>query len=414
MERPFSSKKELTKPQIEGRSIILYADTRSRGGAEEHLLTLARNLSQRGWSCEACLPRHTALEELIEEIRDTGSSIRLRNYIDNGKPLLGVYGCRIFLSSLSYFATARPALIHFILPEPDFSRLPVLAAAIVGIPFIMAFHLPLTKIVSPLNRKIYHWLATKHSSWLALSSHNSKALSNIFSLPLERFQIVPNGIDYAKFHLRGRENLEARKKVRAELGLAEDVRVVIGIGRAEERKGFGYFAAAIPRVINKNPDTIFLWAGELPNQENCGLLNSSSFQGLVEILREIEELWHGRSCFRLLGHRKDVPSLLAAADIFVLPSLVEGHPLVLLEAMAAGLPCIATRGLGLSDVIKHEQDGLLVPPRDSKALAESISRLLKEKSMAKSLGRAAAERAKEFDLSVMLEKMESIYEELLR
>ena len=230
---------------------------------------------------------------------------------------------------------------------------------------------------------------------------------------MERFQIVPNGIDYAKFHVQEKERQEARKKVRAELGLAEDARLVIGIGRVEERKGFGYLAAAIPRVINKHPDTIFLWAGELPDQESCGLHNSSKFQGLIEILREIEELWHGRSCFLLLGHRKDVPSLLAAADIFVLPSLIEGHPLALLESMAAGLPCIATRGLGLSEVITHEKDGLLVPPRDSKALAESISRLLEEKRLAKSLGRAAAERAKEFDLSVMLDKLESIYGELL-
>ena len=142
--------------------------------------------------------------------------------------------------------------------------------------------------------------------------------------------------------------------------------------------------------------------------------NTNKFQGLFEMLKVVEEIWLQKSFFHLLGRREDISSILSAADIFVLPSLAEGQPRVLLEAMAAGLPCVATRGLGLSAVITHEKDGLLVPPRDSEALAQAINVLLSDKKLADKLGKAAAVRAKDFDLPMMLDKLEGIYSELLR
>ena len=205
-----------------------------------------------------------------------------------------------------------------------------------------------------------------------------------------------------------------RRELRSELGLDEKVRLVVSVARVEVRKGFAYLAAAIPRVVKAHPNTVFCWIGESPRIEGNVFSDPFKFQGLLEMLRGVEEVWLQKPCFHLLGRRDDIPKVFAAADIFVLPSMAEGQPRVLLEAMAAGLPCIAARGTGLAEVITHEKDGLLVPPMDSKGLAESINRVLAEKRLAKSLGIAAAKRAKEFDLSIMLDKLESIYKELLR
>ena len=412
-------KHKFTRPE---RPIILHIDSRQRGGAEEHLLSLAQSLSGRGWLCEVSIPKvdlalmkkTNGLSDLIGELMAAGIPVHLRDYLDDAVPLSSLRGLKQLVKSLSYFAARRPKLVHFVLPEADFSRLSILAAAILRIPFVLGFRLAEVKIIPPFNQRLYKWLATRPSAWLALSTQNMEILSNIFGLPPERFQIVPNGIDCAKFYVNHDKREAERRALRAEFGLDVNVRLVIGVGRIEARKGFGYLAAAIPRVLNAHFDTVFCWVGEAPENEGDVPYNAIKFQGLFEMLKVVEEIWLQKSFFHLLGRREDISSILAAADIFVLPSLAEGQPRVLLEAMAAGLPCIATRGLGLSEVITHEKDGLLVPPRDSEALAKAINVILTDKKLGDRLGRAAAVRAKEFDLPMMLDKLESIYNELLR
>ena len=403
-------------------SLLFFIDTRYRGGAEEHFLNLALNLSGRGWSCEVSIPKvdsppnkkTNGFLDLIGELKDAGIRVHLRDYLDDAVPLSSPSGLRQLLKSLTYFAARRPSLVHFVLPEVDFSRISILAAAILRIPFVLGFRLAESKIIPPFNQRLYKWLATRPSAWLALSTQNRGILANIFDLPPERFQIVPNGIDYAKFYVNQDRRETERRALRGEFGLDGNVRLVIGVGRIEARKGFGYLAAAIPRVLGAHSDTVFWWVGEAPESEAGVPYNTNKFQGLFEMLKVVEEIWLQKSFFHLLGRREDISSILSAADIFVLPSLAEGQPRVLLEAMAAGLPCVATRGLGLSEVITHERDGLLVPPRDSEALAQAINVLLSDKKLADKLGKAAAVRAKDFDLPMMLDKLEGIYSELLR
>src|SRR5207245_11689910 len=92
---------------------------------------------------------------------------------------------------------------------------------------------------------------------------------------------------------------------------------------------------------------------------------------------------------RFLGHREDVHDLLSIYDIFVLPSLSEGMPLALLEAMAAGLPAVATQVGGVTEVLEDRKTGLLVPPGDSRALADMIVALLGHPTLVKARGEAA-------------------------
>ena len=113
---------------------------------------------------------------------------------------------------------------------------------------------------------------------------------------------------------------------------------------------------------------------------------------------------------RFLGARSDVDALLNAVDFFVLPSDTEGLPLSVLEAMAHGLPIVASHVGGIPELIDHEQHGLLVPPRDPRALAVAVQRLYRDKSLRAKLGAAARARASdEFSLSTTAQQYERLY-----
>ena len=404
-------------------SLLCFIDSRHRGGAEENLLSLATGLSRRGWTCEVSIPAPGPLAEqsssgltgVIAELTTAGITVHRHRHLDDGIPLLGIRGMRILLHCLAYFAARRPAVIHFVLPRVDSSRLPILAAALLRIPFVLSFRLAEDRMIPPFNRKLYRWLASKHSVWLALSSHNRSLLARIFHLPQERLRIVCNGIDVGRFRSVAARREQARKDLLAELGLAQRTTLVVGVGRIEERKGFPYFVAAIPAVVTANPDAVFVWAGEVAGQTR-GLQQglAGGVDGLIRYHQTAESLWLHRPCLRLLGRRTDVAEILAAADVFVLPSLVEGQPRALLEAMAAGLPCVVADASGLAEIITHERDGLLVPPLDCEELAAAINRVLADRTLARNLGSSAAARVKEFDLPIMLERMEEVYGELLR
>jgi glycosyltransferase involved in cell wall biosynthesis len=118
---------------------------------------------------------------------------------------------------------------------------------------------------------------------------------------------------------------------------------------------------------------------------------------------------------RLLGHRSDVPSVLPALDVFAMSSDFEGLPFALLEAMAVGLPIVTTDVQGAGEAIRHEREGLLVPRRDPEALAAAIVRLLRDRSLAQRLGKAAKARFEtEYTADRMVRATEAVYLDVLR
>jgi glycosyltransferase involved in cell wall biosynthesis len=156
---------------------------------------------------------------------------------------------------------------------------------------------------------------------------------------------------------------------------------------------------ALPAVRADAPDARVLLAGTGPREP-----------ALRELVRELKL----EEAVSFLGHRKDIPHLMAAADAFVLPSRFEGHPIVVLEAMAAGLPVIATDVCGTSEAIDANVTGLLVPPEDPEALASAMQLVLARPSVARRLAvRARSSVTQNFSAAVMAHKTLAIYRAML-
>jgi glycosyltransferase involved in cell wall biosynthesis len=156
---------------------------------------------------------------------------------------------------------------------------------------------------------------------------------------------------------------------------------------------------AMPLLLARIPAAMLLIAGEGPLRPHLESLVASLGIG---------------AHVRFLGLRRDVPRILAAGDVFALSSLWEGLPMVLLEAMAAGLPCVATRVGGVPEAIRDREEGLLVPPGDAEALAESLISCLEDRDLATRLTtRAKARVDRDFSARRMADEYASLYEELI-
>ena len=172
------------------------------------------------------------------------------------------------------------------------------------------------------------------------------------------------------------------------------------LGRLDEpKKGLAVLLRAARRVVDRRPDVRFLIAGNGPAREGLGKLSADlGLSGAVE--------W--------LGEVRDSAEALARFDVLALPSLWEGLPVVLLEAMAAGLPAVAGRVGGIPEVLVDGETGRLVAPGDDGALAEALLSVISSPDRGRAMGLAGRKRVLEkYDMVVYVRRLEALYEELL-
>ena len=210
----------------------------------------------------------------------------------------------------------------------------------------------------------------------------------------KKFTTIHSGIDLARFRSVHVDPAVKRK----ELGLPPDGAMVGTVGRLVPIKGLEWLLNAAPRVLAQFPQACFVIIGDGPL--------------LGELKQLAAELGIGPSVV-FLGAREDVPGCLAVLDLFVLPSLNEGMGRVLLEAMAVGCPVVATRVGGIPDIVVDGTTGLLVPPRDDRALAEAILALLRDRSRRAAYGEAARRHVDgRFAVETMVRHVERLYDEV--
>ncbi|MCS7131544.1 MAG: glycosyltransferase family 4 protein, partial [Hadesarchaea archaeon] len=210
-------------------------------------------------------------------------------------------------------------------------------------------------------------LPIKRADRIIAVSNASAGFCRAFGVPENKIKVILNGLDPQEF------DPNDGPRIRANLGIGSRPLVVTAI-RLVKRKGPRYLIMAFSKVLQNVPDAMLVIAGDGPEATN---------------LRKLVKKLNIENSVLMLGrlHHKQVLKLMTAADVFVLPSLMESFGLVLLEAMMAGTPIVCTRVGGVPEVVENGVNGLMVPPADDNALADAILMILNNRELAKRLSR---------------------------
>lgn len=365
------------------RSIYFYSDSVELGGAELALLMLIEELRER-WSVTLLVDDLPTAEPLRERTEALGVEVR------GVEPMpLGLGGTRGAARLSRRLRRERPALFHAHLSWPLAAKWATAAAVLARLPTVATVHLiPEFR----LDRSSYlqlRALARGVDRYIAVSQALADELAGRFHWPREKIEVVYNAVQTERF------GCVAPERLHAELAGSERRPIVFTCARLDAQKGL----EILLRAATALPEAVFAIAGDGPL--------GPSLERLAEELGVADRV-------RFLGFRRDVPQLMAAADVFALPSLFEGSPLAVLEAMAAGRAVVSSAIGGTNEVVVDEESGLLVPPGDAEALAAALRRLLGDRPLRESLAENARSRVEErFTPAAMVHRVEQIYEQLL-
>jgi glycosyltransferase involved in cell wall biosynthesis len=215
------------------------------------------------------------------------------------------------------------------------------------------------------------------------------------SVPAERLETFFYGIPFEEFEVPSEAEVAAARKGAA---IPPGAAVIATVGRLAPQKGLDLLVAAFARLAGKHPGARLLLVGEGPERDRVSDLAA-------------EKGVDGRVC--LAGYREDVRPWIAMADVFAIPSLYEGGPLTLFEAMRLGRAIVSTPVGLVPAAIEDGRNGLLVPTGDEEALARALDRLLADRDFAAGLGRRAREDSGAWDLRHAVDRLTRFYERLV-
>jgi glycosyltransferase involved in cell wall biosynthesis len=365
------------------------------GGAERSLAEMLPYLTSVGVDpVVVCFFRRA--EGVEEEVR---ASWDVR-YVDERHLVGRVRSIRRIIRS------ERPDLIHTTLPMASLvGRLaatggpPVLTTLVstsygsarLGDPHVRRSQLRLVRAIDGVTarRLTDHFHAISH----AVERHAVEALR----IPPERITVIHRGRDEERL---GRPSPDRRAAARAKLGLEDDDEVLVHLGRQEFPKGHVHLLAAVDRLASTRPSLTLLAAGRRGGSS-------------ADVAAAHAHMRHGDRV-RFLGHREDAPDVLAAGDVFVLPSLWEGLGCSLLEAMALGLPIVASDIPAVREVVDEGHNAVLVAPGDAIGLASAIDELLEDRERRTAFGERSRRIFEDrFTLSPQVEQIVRLYDQVV-
>ncbi len=252
-------------------------------------------------------------------------------------------------------------------------------------------------------RKGIYWFFDRFSEryvdrFIVVSEVLRETLINQHKIPEGKIAKIYNGIELSEYEPD--DSGEPFKKIKKEYGISEEVFLIGAVGRLVWQKGFKYLIESIPEIIETFPQTKILIVGDGPLRAEMEALG--------------ERLKIGKNII-FSGFRSDIKEILSAIDLLVIPSLLEGFPVVTLEAMAMAKPIIATNIDGIAEQITDGVDGILVLPNNPSALAKAAIRVLSDKELARTMGLSARGKVEqEFPVDKMVAETEKVYLSLLK
>ena len=366
------------------RLVCFFTDTVGFGGAEQALLTLAAGLDRATWEPVLIFHPSPGVEPLLSGARAQGLRLLPVSPMPDG-----LTGARRLLPFARQLRRLRPAVFHAHLVWPLACKYALMAAILARVPAIVATQQLFVQF--RLDASIYaqqRLVAAGIGRYLPVSRDLAARLRERLHIPATKLQVIHNSINTAAYEAPADPALQARLSPAGRP-------VVLCVARLDAQKGHRHLLAAAASV----PQAQIVLAGDGP--ERTALRRQAAELGLQD-----------RVTF--LGYRADVAALLAASDICVLPSLYEGLPLAVLEAMAARKPVVATHIGGTTEAITSGETGLLVPPADPAALAQSIRTLLSDPALAANLSAAGYAHVRDsFSAARMVQQVTGVYTELL-
>ena len=367
--------------QAQGTRIAHLSESDGPGGAERVLASLATQLQRAGCYNVVILPAGGE-GWLARQLEDTGVAVEYYRPVATFAPR-----CARWLEDTFHRHRIGVAHSH----EFEMAVYGAWAARRAGVGHVITMHGS-----RYYARRLRRRLALRAA--IALSGH-TVAVSDTLARQLRRdlwvrqsrVTTIPNGVQFVPAE---------RTTLRDELQLARDDQLLLAVGNLYPVKGHKHLIDALSLLHVRHPRVHVAIAGR---GDLADTLQASARQlGLSHR-------------FHLLGLRSDIPALLAAADVFVLPSLSEGLPLALLEAMFAGRPIVASDVGQVAEALAHGAAGVLVEPASAAALAAALDRVLSDPLEASRLGDWAARRARmEYNLQLMVERYALLYREVAK
>jgi L-malate glycosyltransferase len=365
----------------DGRArVVLLAGQLGRGGAEAQLVELACGLDRSRFDPTIVLLRNR--NDHAERLAAAGIPV-----VGLGKS--GWWDALVLRRLVGHLRQKRPHVLHSTLFHANLVAALVARRAGVGALVLSqrgSYERNLPLPVPELWRRLARWSASR-ADVLVVNSEATAREERAAGVPAGRIVVIPNGVAVP----------ESAFPSRAAMDLPS-VPIVLAVGRLEPVKGHHHLLEAWPRVRALRPTAILMIIGA--GAERRALQAQAERLGLGDGVR-----W--------LGERPALP-YIANADVLVQPSLSEGMPNVVLEAMALGVPVVASSVGGTTELIANGETGLLVPAADAGALAEAISRLLEDRTTARRLAEAGQRRARERNsLRAMVAATEAVYRGLI-
>jgi len=229
---------------------------------------------------------------------------------------------------------------------------------------------------------------------IAVSQAVKNYIISLHKVNSQKIEVIHNGIDTHQYNC-----MVAKDRFKMLLNLKPDTPTVGFIGRIVNVKGLQYFLKAAARIIAAGKTAQFLVVGDGPLKNH--FMDEARRLGLDPYVS-------------FLGFREDIPKIMSALDVLVVPSIKEGLPLIVLEAMAAGKPIVATTVGGIPEAITHGETGILVPPREPTRIADAVMDLLNDPVKCERMGEKGKKRAREhFDIARMVADYDHLYRQCI-
>ncbi len=375
-------------PRPAGTHVLFVTDQLcAAGGSERMLFKMIEGLSTRGFQCQLVTFKYDPAIEFFRRPPCPLTVLPLRKTYD-------LNAIRVAMKIRELIRSSAVEVVHTFHETSDIWG--GMVAKISACPVLISSRRDMGIYRSRKHDIGYRLVNSWFDQVLTVSEEVRRYCIEADGLAAAKVRTVHNGVDLAKIEQHARDG-----GCRRALGISDATRLVTTVGNLRRVKGIDVLLRAAARVCREAPETFFLLVGKTTEED------------YFTELQQLTESLGLRGRVQFAGEREDVLAVLKASDLFCLPSRSEGFSNALLEAMACGLPCVATDVGGNAEAIRDGINGFLVRPEDPDALADRILHTAREPAKAREVGAAARRTVeKQFTFETMIDTVADIYRDL--